>query len=512
MVEPLSERLLAYLGGLTVSQGEGVGKPFRAMPWEADFVRGAFAPGVQVAALTVARGNGKTALCAAIGAAGLDGPLAQPRGQVIVAAASLNQARVLHDHVKAFLAAKHGPLAKANGWRSVDSPNMVLTANLGTGAELRAIASDPARAHGLAPSLVLVDEPAQHPRAVRDRLWAALSTALGKMPGSRAIVLGTRPVSGSGHYFTGLLDGGADYAQVHDAATDADPLDEAAWLAANPSLPWFPSLRRTIEREAKRAGESPDALASFRALRLNAGVPDVDARELVAAPAWRRCIVEEREAPGMEPPVAWGIDLASGGAMSAVAGYSLGTGALDVIAAFPSVPDLAERGRRDGVGDAYERMHARGELLVHRGHTVKVARLLGQARERFGEPALIASDYHRRAELRDALDEAAIPAAKLELRRGGFNDGAEDVSRFRRAVLDRVVRARPSLLLATAIGEARTISNAAGDEKLATVNAGGRRQLARDDAAAASILAVAVAERNRARIERPRGLRWAVAG
>ena len=107
-------------------------------------------------------------------------------------------------------------------------------------------------------------------------------------------------------------------------------------------------------------------------------------------------------------------------------------------------------------------MAARGELLIHPGHTVKVALLLEQARERFGEPALIASDYHRRAELRDALDEARVPAAKLELRRGGYNDGAEDVARFRRAVLDRTVRARASLLLATAVGEARTVEQFGG--------------------------------------------------
>ena len=508
MNHDLPGRLQEYIGGLIVSQGAGVGEPFRVLPWEADFVRGAFAPGVQTSALTVARGNGKTALCAAIGAAALDGPLAQRRGQVIVAAASLNQARILNDHVRAFLEAKHGPLTRANGWRSVDSPNMVLTANLETGAELRAIASDPARAHGTAPALVMVDEPAQHPRAIRDRLWAALSTALGKLPGSRAIVLGTRPVRGSGHYFEALLAGGADYCQTHAADRDADPLDEAAWRAANPSLDHFPALARTIRREAARAAADPELLPAFRALRLNAGVADVDQRELVSAVAFRRCAGEAAN----ESPRAWGIDLASGGAMSALASYSLSTGALDVVAAFPSVPSLGERGRRDGVGDLYGRMAERGELMVHPGHTVKVGAFLADALERFGPPDLIAADYHRRAELMDALAEAGIPPAKLELRRNGYNDGAEDVSRFRRAVLDRRVVIRPSLLLAAAIGEARTVANAAGMEKLAKANQGGRRQLARDDAAAAAILAVAVAERNRSRFERPRRRRFVVVG
>ena len=59
----------------------------------------------------------------------------------------------------------------------------------------------------------------------------------------------------------------------------------------------------------------------FKALRLNAGVADVDQRELVSALAWRRC-VEDAE---MGPPVAWGVDLGSGAAMSALASYSLVT-------------------------------------------------------------------------------------------------------------------------------------------------------------------------------------------
>ena len=49
------------LSGLTVSQGRRAGEPFAVLPWQRRFVRHAFAPGVQSAALSVARGNGKTA-------------------------------------------------------------------------------------------------------------------------------------------------------------------------------------------------------------------------------------------------------------------------------------------------------------------------------------------------------------------------------------------------------------------------------------------------------------------
>ena len=69
----LFEAVRAYISGLTVTQGAGIGGPFRILPWETRFLRGALAPGVGEAALTVARGAGKSTLVAAIACAYLDG-------------------------------------------------------------------------------------------------------------------------------------------------------------------------------------------------------------------------------------------------------------------------------------------------------------------------------------------------------------------------------------------------------------------------------------------------------
>ena len=77
----------------------------------------------------------------------------------------------------------------------------------------------------------------------------------------------------------------------------------------------------------------------------------------------------------------------------------------------------------------------------------------------------------------------------------GFKDGAEDVRGFRRAVLEGKVIAAPSLLLTYAMGEARVVMDPSGNAKLAKQSAGGRRLRARDDAAAAAILAVAAGTR-----------------
>jgi len=85
----------------------------------------------------------------------------------------------------------------------------------------------------------------------------------------------------------------------------------------------------------------------------------------------------------------------------------------------------------------------------------------------------------------------------LILRGQGWKDGAEDVRRFRRACLNDDVVPEVSLLLRSAMAEAVAVVDVAGNAKLAKGTEGGRRQLARDDAAAATILAVSQGVRRR---------------
>ena len=77
----------------------------------------------------------------------------------------------------------------------------------------------------------------------------------------------------------------------------------------------------------------------------------------------------------------------------------------------------------------------------------------------------------------------------------GFKDGAEDVRAFRRACLEDKVTPIQSLILASAMSVARVVLDPAGNSKLAKNAGGGRRLNARDDAAAAAILAVSLATR-----------------
>ena len=71
------------------------------MPWQRQFIRRSFAPECVESALSVGRGNGKSSLVAAIAAAAIvpGGPLVDARGETIIIASSLTQARVIFDHV-----------------------------------------------------------------------------------------------------------------------------------------------------------------------------------------------------------------------------------------------------------------------------------------------------------------------------------------------------------------------------------------------------------------------------
>ena len=474
-----------HLSALTITQGRHAGDPFRVLPWQRRFVRGAFAKGASTAALSVARGNGKTTLVAGIACAALDGPLMQPRGEVIVVAASFQQGRTAFDHALAFMADK---LADRKAWRVSDTQQVASIENRATGARLRVIGNDPRKAHGLAPFLTLLDEPAQWDMSKGDRMKAALETAMGKIPGSRLVALGTRPTSEL-HWFAKMLAGGADYAQCHAAGPDDKPYQRRTWRRANPSLDHMPDLLEAIEREARAARKDPSTAAAFAALRLNAGTADTEIATLLDANTWEG-IEGAAERPS-DGGAVWGLDLGTSAAMSAVAAYWPATGALEALAAFPWKPGLAERGVRDGVGDLYVQCATRGELVKCGQNAVELAGLLRIALDRFGPPALIAADRWRQAELRDALEAAGIPRCPLEFRGQGFKDGAEDVRLFRRACLEDKVTPAPSLLMRVAMSEARVVMDPAGNSKLAKNTEGARRLRARDDAAAAAILAVA---------------------
>ena len=484
-------RVIDGLGRLNITQGAGAGEPMRLMPWQRRFLRSALAPGRHRAALSVARGNGKSTLAAAIAVSALVGPLAKPRGETVLVASSFQQARIVFEHARAFL--DLAIAGRRSDWRLQDSGNVALIQFRPTGTKLRCIGSDPRRAHGLAPALVVADEPAQWPPTSSRAMHAALLTGLGKMSGSRLWAIGTMPAD-EGHWFRRMFDeGGADYAQRHAAAPGADPLKKRTWLQANPSLPLMPALAERIAAEARDAVQDPGLLASFRALRLNLGEHETLRAMLIDADLWQR--LEVPATPEPDGPRVWGIDLGGTAAFSAVAAYDPQHGGLEALAMVGDDPPPLERGMRDGVGRLYQDLIEEGTLLLSRGRTVSPALLLEHALARWGRPAALAADRYREGEMRDALNAAHFPQTAFELRGQGWRDGGEDVRYFRRAAASERVAPLRCKLIRNAMCEAVTISDPAGNHKLAKGAEGGRRSRARDDVAAAAVLAVSLGQR-----------------
>ena len=487
------KNLVEYIKSLMVTQGQGAGMPFEVLPWEKRFLTGAFKPAVLTAALSVARGNGKTCLISSVATAALDGPLRQNRGEVVIVASSFSQARIAFEHCKSFLQPKID--ANPDDWSVQDSANVAKIKHKPSGATLKAIGSDPRRAHGLAPTLALLDEPAQWEQSKADKMLAAITTAMGKIPGSRVIALGTRP-SDDSHWFAKWLNGGADYAQVHAASPDDKPTLKSTWKKANPSLPFMPSLEAAIRNESKKAKIDDSVMQSFRALRLNQGVADTGKAVVLEANTWR-AYCETDVLPKSQGKSIWGVDLGSGAAMSAVAAYEPISGRLEVIAAFPTMPDLKERGAKDSVGDLYVQMRSRGELAQIGGRTTDITELIELALGEFGIPESVCCDRWRQSELEDALDAAGLTNVPVVLRGMGFRDGGDDMRRFRRAAVEGAIRTPVSLLMRSAIAGAAVVSDPAGNAKLAKArDTSERRDGHRDDSLAAAILAIGEGVRN----------------
>ena len=112
---------------------------------------------------------------------------------------------------------------------------------------------------------------------------------------------------------------------------------------------------------------------------------------------------------------------------------------------FPELPDLAERGLRDGVGPLYQNAARRGELLLAGRRVSDVNTLLREALERWGAPGLVVADRWREAELREKFEAVGFPFCPLEVRGQGFRDGGTDTRDFRAACLSDGVHPEKSL-------------------------------------------------------------------
>ena len=448
--------------------------------------------------MSIARSNGKSWLAARLAA---DFLLAEGDrdAEAVIVASSYQQAKIAYRYALGMLADAGHDVSDRAEWVLRDSSNVGLVRRKATGRAIRALGCDPKRAHGRRVGLAIADEPAQWPSGSSEAMLAALRTGLGKIAGARMIAIGTQPAD-AGHWFSDWLAGGADYAQLHAAREGDPPFWKRTLKRANPSYDHLPALREDLQSQVREAKGDSMALARYQSLALNMGVSDVEVRFLLEGRTWRR--IEGDALP--TGATAWGVDLAMGEAMAAIACYWVETGRLDAVAAFSADKSLTERARIDGAGAAYARAAAEGRLIVLGNRTVPVDLLLREALRRWGMPSVLAGDRCRKRELGDAMDGVGMQNVPFVKRGQGYIGGGEDIRDFRMACLEDRVTPVPSVLMRHCLRVARLATpDAAGNDKLARGSENGRKRRARDDAAAAAVLAVAEGSRRRATLGRP---------
>ena len=451
------------------------------------FVKNALAPGIDTAALSLPRGNGKSTLAADILEHALTpgDPQFRPGAEYILLAGSLEQARLCFRPLRA-------ALEPTGEYRWLDSQSRIGATHLATNTKLRVISSKAKTAMGLGAEnpLVVADEPGAWETVGGELMFDALQTALGKPDAEmRVIYIGTLAPGGvEGNWWHRLVTAGST-GSTYVQALQGDPDRWDQWpeiRRCNPLTAVSEGFRKKLLEERDAAREDTRLKARFLSYRLNVPMGD-ESETLLLVDDWKRALA--REVPPREGPPFVAIDLGGGRAWSAAVAI-WANGRTEALALAPGIPSIEEQERRDRVsGGVYRRLVDTGRLGVAEGLRVQPpAQLWQMVIEEWGLPALVLCDRFRVNDLQDA------GAVNLETRVTRWSEASEDIRACRKIVKDGplAVAAESRLLLTVSLAASKIANDSSGNSRL--VKAGYNNQ-ARDDVVAALLLAAGAMER-----------------
>ena len=455
--------------------------PFSIKPFQRRFLAGAFAPGIDTAALSIPRGNGKSALAGLIIARAMTpgDPLHVPGKECILGAASIKQGRIVYKFAREYLGGPDNP-----AYRYQDAMHRIGIFHKATNTRTDVISSSGKTAMGLGAdtNIVIIDEPGAMEVNGGQLLNDAVDTALGK-PGSvmRLIYIGTLAPAMSGWWHDLVKRGSRRGVYVMSIQGDPERWDQYQEIRkTNPLCNVDAKFRRKLLTERDSAREDPRLKARFLSYRMNLPTPD-ETTVLLTADDWRR--VMSRPLPPRSGRFTVGYDLGGGRAWSAaVACWK--NGRVEAIAVAPGIPNLTAQEKRDRVPrGTYEKLHGLGVLRIAEGLRVQPPGALHRAViAEWGTPDMIMCDYFRLNELRDV-----VGYCNLEPRRPLWSSGSEDVRALRKLSMDGPLSCGgPSAaLIAASLAVAVVECDTSGNVRLRK----GSANTARDDVAAALILA-----------------------
>lgn len=317
-VEPLSferwptsraKRRERFVGEYLVTpKGVGARQPFKLRPFQREIVAGAFAPGIRAALVSLPRGNGKSALAAALALAEMFvGP---DSAEVLCVASDMRQAMIVLR-----MARRMVELNPILGERvQVYADRLYLPEN---DATMLPLPAEPGALHGHDPSLLVVDEL----HVVTQEVWEAVTSVSGKRPESLTLAIST-PAASPDSVMWQLVEHGrrgddpAFYFREYAAPEGCDVADRKAWRVANPALACRNPFLSEDGLEAVRRTISE---ARFRQLRLGQWVTGVEA--WLPWGTWDTCATERVVQP--RERVVLAFDGSASGDSTALVGCTL---------------------------------------------------------------------------------------------------------------------------------------------------------------------------------------------
>ncbi len=457
------------------------GEPMELPAFALDFLREGWT--AHESALSVARKNGKSAICAVLSLGFLAGPLRREGWRGAIASVSKEKAAELRGQVAEIAAASGLP-----GLRIRRSPYPgAIESRTG---RLETLSADRTAGHASGFDLVIVDETGLMPERARELLAGLRSSVSAR--GGRVLHISVR---GDSPLFGEILANASTVSRIHAAPDDCLIDDREAWAAANPGLGTIKRLSY-MEDECERIRGAPGDEPSFRAFDLNQALNP--AREMILSPDdLRGCFMDDP--PEREGAAYLGFDFGEATSSTAAAAIWPATGRLETWQAFGDMPALAERARRDNA--PYVEMQRRGELRTYPGRIVRPDTFLADVQADLAgvHVARAAADGYKDSEVKDFLDRAAV-RWPIDFRRvGAGKDGGRDVRAFQRLVIQHKLRLAPSLSLVTSIAKSTIRRDGNGNPGLDKSTARGRI-----DVLTACVIAAGLAEPAFDRPQRPR--------
>lgn len=443
------------------------------------FLEDVLNPGIREGLLCVARKNAKSALVSMLLLGHLVGPVRFPGFRAGVLSVSKGKARELISQIEAIAQA-------SNLTDQLDYIRTPWPGRIESSTGCVEVLSSETGGHSSSFDLSIIDEiglMGERHRETINSMRSAVAAKDGKFL--------SLSIFGSGPFIPEILERKDDpetAVHVFQAPKDCELDDQAAWRAANPGLGSIKSVKY-MNFEARRAGCTPADESFFRAHDLNQ--PGEPSAEMICSPSdWAGCRVEEL--PERDGRCVIGLDLGGSRSMTSAVALWPATGRLECWGAFPSVPDIAIRQRKDS--QQYALMIRNGELQLFEGRVVPVVRFLNSIADRLaGQKVLgLGSDRYRRAETQQYLSDARLPWPRFWRGTGASAtaDGSADVRSFQRMVLGGDIRHGGGLLMASAISDAVLRFDGAGNPALDK-----NRQNARIDAVSAAVIACGLSEK-----------------